>query len=760
MKPSVLLSTCLSVFVTLAKSASIPSYFERSPSTPRQLSVVKVQRELGARLSKNSVIFGPDDPRYTDALSRWNNFARPKVQLVIEPAQESDVSTIVKYCNRNSVDFLANNKGHGATLTLASFDGIQIYLAKLRNIDIQPSGKSAWFGGGVYDGQVSRYLWDKGYVATTGACDCVGMMGPGLGGGHGRQEGLYGMISDNIRQLNVVLADGSAIRVNKDCYSDLLWGMKGAGHNFGIVTSFELNIYPRGPDTWHYHNYLWTGDKLEAVFNALNKFHNNGSTPINMANNYGFFAMNPNVTDKEPVMQWMFAYRGTAAEAEKLLADFNEIPAVGGFQGDVPYPQISSFQGTAEDSPLCQHGGYRVTDTAGLQVYNITAERQIFDSFKKRIAANPVLAAGANILHEGYSTAAVRARNSDDSAYPLRHDNLLMLAQIIVPPGNKELEKAALKWTTEIVDQWNAGQPSRKPTTYVNYANGGKSLESIYGYESWRLKRLRGLKAKYDPFNRFRFYNPIVGRGSMYLATQHRLLRELSLADSAMRLLERDDTGGVRLTEDLPNNKIPPYAILSYTWGPEEVLFRDMTDGTGKNKASYAKIRFCGDQAWRNRLKFFWVDTYYIDKSNSAELQHALNCMFHWYRSAVKCYVYLADVSTYQHGDGPGWQSAFRQSRWFSRGWTLQELIAPTIVEFFSKEGERLGDKESSLEQEIHDITGIPRKAFQGVPLSNFSVAERMRWIEKRDTKYEEDKVYSLFGIFDVHIPVLYGEGR
>jgi hypothetical protein len=226
-----------------------------------------------------------------------------------------------------------------------------------------------------------------------------------------------------------------------------------------------------------------------------------------------------------------------------------------------------------------------------------------------------------------------------------------------------------------------------------------------------------------------------------------------------MRLLERDDTGGVRLTEDLPNNKIPPYAILSHTWGPEEVLFRGMTDGTGKNKASYAKIRFCGDQAWRDGLKFFWVDTCCIDKSDSAELQHALNSMFRWYRSAVKCYVYLADVSTHQQGDGPGWQPAFRQSRWFSRGWTLQELIAPTIVEFFSKEGERLGDKES-LEQEIHDITGIPRKAFQGIPLSDFSVAERMRWIEKRDTKYEEDQVYSLFGIFDVHMPVLYGEGR
>lgn len=86
------------------------------------------------------------------------------------------------------------------------------------------------------------------------------------------------MVSDNFRQLNVVLANGTAIVVNETSHGDLLWGMKGAGHNFGIVTSFEMNIYPRGPETWHYYNYIWLGDKLEAVFDALNILHGNGAT--------------------------------------------------------------------------------------------------------------------------------------------------------------------------------------------------------------------------------------------------------------------------------------------------------------------------------------------------------------------------------------------------------------------------------------------------------------------------------------------------
>jgi hypothetical protein len=105
------------------------------------------------------------------------------------------------------------------------------------------------------------------------------------------------------------------------------------------------------------------------------------------------------------------------------------------------------------------------------------------------------------------------------------------------------------------------------------------------------------------------------------------------------------------------------------------------------------------------------------------------------------------------------WEPAFRASRWFARGWTLQELIAPTSVEFFSREEVHLGDR-TTLEQVIHDVTGIPLKVLQGGHLSDFSVHDRMAWIEKRTTIREEDTVYSLFGIFDVQLPLLYSEGK
>ncbi len=175
---------------------------------------------------------------------------------------------------------------------------------------------------------------------------------------------------------------------------------------------------------------------------------------------------------------------------------------------------------------------------------------------------------------------------------------------------------------------------------------------------------------------------------------------------ATMRLLELLSNGDFRLTGKLLDNAIPRYAILSHTWGDEseEVTFEDMVEGSGRGKVGYEKIKFCGKEAAKGGLKYFWVDSCCIKKSSDAELSESLNSMFRWYQRAAKCYVFLSDVSTRKRkrGDENTWEQAFRKSRWFTRGWTLQELLAPASVEFFSKEGNRLGDK-LSLEQQIPD---------------------------------------------------------
>ncbi|CAK7237372.1 hypothetical protein SBRCBS47491_009953 [Sporothrix bragantina] len=186
--------------------------------------------------------------------------------------------------------------------------------------------------------------------------------------------------------------------------------------------------------------------------------------------------------------------------------------------------------------------------------------------------------------------------------------------------------------------------------------------------------------------------------------------------------------GKITLTQFAYGN-VPPYAILSHTWGKDEdeVKLQDIP-GTAENKLGYTKIAFCADRAASDGFEYFWVDTCCIDKTSSAELQESINSMFRWYRDAAVCYVYLADVSTPAPDDSsspPSWELTFRKSRWFTRGWTLQELIAPKSVEFFSKEGICLGTK-MTLERHISEITGVPAIALRANrDLSSFTVDER-----------------------------------
>jgi Heterokaryon incompatibility protein (HET) len=251
-----------------------------------------------------------------------------------------------------------------------------------------------------------------------------------------------------------------------------------------------------------------------------------------------------------------------------------------------------------------------------------------------------------------------------------------------------------------------------------------------------------------------------------------------------MRLLKLGRSGEASLTKDFVDNA-PPYAILSHTWGEDEdeLTFHDLESGSGTSKTGYIKIQFCGKQAKNDGLEYFWVDTCCINKSSSAELSEAINSMFRWYQNAARCYVYLSDVSTPEDvGNGhlsPTTEEAFGHSKWFTRGWTLQELIAPAIVEFFSREGHKLGDKRS-LEKQIHEITGIALGALRGVRLSSetspvtstdreametenmrkYSIAQKMSWASKRVTTRVEDRAYCLMGLFDVYMPLIYGEGE
>ncbi|KAH9228615.1 hypothetical protein K456DRAFT_56978 [Colletotrichum gloeosporioides 23] len=201
----------------------------------------------------------------------------------------------------------------------------------------------------------------------------------------------------------------------------------------------------------------------------------------------------------------------------------------------------------------------------------------------------------------------------------------------------------------------------------------------------------------------------------------------------------------------------PSYAILSHTWGldHEEISFQDMQQDEPSCRKAGDKLAGLCRQASTDGHSHVWIDTCCIDKSNSVELGEAINSMFRWYKESAICYVYLRDVSAH---NGKVDLDQFRSSRWFTRGWTLQELLAPTKLRFYDHEWHPLGEKHE-LVGAIESITGIPYGILLGFDdLSNASVAQRMSWAARRITKRKEDSAYCLLGIFDVMLPMIYGE--
>lgn len=228
-------------------------------------------------------------------------------------------------------------------------------------------------------------------------------------------------------------------------------------------------------------------------------------------------------------------------------------------------------------------------------------------------------------------------------------------------------------------------------------------------------------------------------------------------------------------------NNVPKYAILSHTWGGEEVTHQDWANRANiLNMEGYQKIVSACELAKEDGYAYLWVDTNCIDKSSSSELAEAINSMFEWYTLADICYAYLSDVETYKPLTGT---REIRRSRWFRRGWTLQELLAPRQVNFYAADWSKLGTR-TTLARHISAATGIALKYLHAeeelgqenklssggrandtwmrerhAPIHAASVAERMAWLARRETTRVEDIAYCALGIFAIHMPLVYGEG-
>jgi hypothetical protein len=205
--------------------------------------------------------------------------------------------------------------------------------------------------------------------------------------------------------------------------------------------------------------------------------------------------------------------------------------------------------------------------------------------------------------------------------------------------------------------------------------------------------------------------------------------------------------------EEFIGLNIPGYAILSHTWEDGEVSYRDMINPQPSTSQKHQKIEMTCQLARQANLDYAWIDTCCIDKSSSAELTEAINSMYRWYARATVCFVFLSDLGEFDQLD-----LKLPHCRWFTRGWTLQELIAPGSIVFFDRAWQPRGTKADMVDS-LSEITSVNVEVLRHeTSLSALSVAQKMSWAAQRETTRVEDLAYCLLGVFNINMPLLYGE--
>ncbi|KAI1179287.1 putative FAD-dependent oxygenase [Nemania sp. FL0916] len=495
--------TLLSVSSTLCAAAACPD----PPKYPANCNTnAQLFQILKTSLSPKSLLYLPGSNGFSNVTTRWSELDAPTPNIVVVPATEDDVAHTVQQANKCGVPILAFNGVHGASTTLGRMNsGVAISLNKLSSVKVAKDGKTATIGGGTLSKTVTDTLWAAGKQTVTGTCECVSYLGPALGGGHGWLQGHHGLVADQSVSMNVVLADGTRHTITPS--SDLWWAMKGAGQNFGIVTSVTSKVYPVTQSKWAVNTLMFTGDKVEAVYQAANKYLSN--LPANVIN-WSYWLNIAELDPKNPIIIFYIIQEGVTVVDPAYTAPFQAIGPISSVPQSGTYTDLAAWTEISLDSPPCQKAGLaNPRFPIYLRQYDVAAQVEAYAAFAAAAGVNTIFNTSI-FMFEAYPQEGVRAVDAKSTAFAFRDDNLLVSPLITYTPNGKALDAQAEALGNKLRNIMYKSSNRTELHAYVNYAYGNEQPQNWYGYESWRQDRLKGLKKKYDPKSQFSFFGPVV----------------------------------------------------------------------------------------------------------------------------------------------------------------------------------------------------------------------------------------------------------
>ncbi|KAF2816389.1 FAD-binding domain-containing protein [Mytilinidion resinicola] len=477
-----------------------------SPLFPPHIRIItpaeKIASDLGSTLSPSSSIYLPSDENWTnETTQRWNQWNAPSYVVSVKPAIKEDVQKVLQYAARNKVPFLATGGGHGYSGTLGALNnGLELDMGYFKSVKVDAGKNRLIIGGSVRFRELISPVYAAGKAFPVGACPCVGASGASLGGGIGFWSGFYGAISDSLVSVEIVTGTGTLLTASESQNSDLFWAVKGAGHNFGVVTSFTFKVYdsPNGGQAMNAdmtfplsrNGSLWAFAKSFA-----------GKQPKELS--LGFSILASPVT-QELVIVVNAIYVGPLAQGRALIKPLLDLTPQNTNISyiawkDVPY--AAKYGGPAKS---CDTRPLDVPHAVNLYQVDIEGLTAAVEYLNDTIPNTPALKGTVFALTQ-YSTYGFQQHTPDSSAFPYR--DVIIFAQIDVTASKSSDLPTINSFTKSFRDRLQKISGKDHLEVYTNLAHGDEGAAAWYSKKN--VPRLRKLKKTYDPSSLFNFYNSV-----------------------------------------------------------------------------------------------------------------------------------------------------------------------------------------------------------------------------------------------------------
>ncbi|PVH69254.1 FAD-binding domain-containing protein [Cadophora sp. DSE1049] len=453
---------------------------------------------LRPHLSPTASINFATDAEFHTNTERWSTYKPPTPGAVVNVATEEDISATIKWAITNNVQFLARSGAHGSTFTFSALSqaGIVINLRFMNKVTVDLANSKATISAGAITSEVLTAAHAAGAHVATGQCNAVGAITAYLGGGLGNQKAMYGLGVDNMLEARLVTATGDVVVVSEMENKELWWGLRGAGHNFGIVSQLTVKAYEQVNRGLHWSGtlgYPGATENVGKIVGAINTLGFGQGKPMGCTM---VWARAP--PDFQPMVLVNVWYGGSASLAETTFAPLLSLGPFLNTAAPTPYPGVNSVN----DFPSIKDGSKRMI--FGTSHFSINPETivNVFTDWETFTRETPD-ASHSIVLTEYYDAAKEAEVDIDETAYPWRGRNVYMLAvgQFTDMAYEGKVQEWGARFKSLLVKE-------EERTVYVNFATGDEDLEMVYGGKE-RLDRLRALKAKWDPNGAFSYYNAI-----------------------------------------------------------------------------------------------------------------------------------------------------------------------------------------------------------------------------------------------------------